>query len=176
MKVNRVKYRQLLGWEGERVPWWKERKALVEHGLPDRSELIRECGYSKQDAYRATRELLALHSPPTAIFAANDYMALGARKAICNFGLRIPADVARGGFDDIEATSLRGVEITTISQKKYEMGALAVDCLVERIEGKRHLAKQIVLRPEVIIRRSCGFLGSTDGTVPEPVFQLKASI
>jgi LacI family transcriptional regulator len=140
------------------------REALVEHGLPVRPELIRECGYSKQDAYRMTRELLALRSPPTAIFAENDYMALGVREAILDSGLRIPADVALVGFDDIEATSLRGVEITTISQKKYEMGALAVDCLVERIEGKRQLARQIVLQPEVIIRRSCG---SKKMTVPK---------
>jgi LacI family transcriptional regulator len=134
------------------------RKALMDHGLPVRPDLIRECSYSKQGAYLATREMLALQSPPTAIFAENDYMALGVREAILDSELLIPEDVALVGFDDIEATSLRGVEITTISQKKYEMGALAVDCLVERIRGKRLQARQIVLRPEVIIRMSCGFV------------------
>lgn len=134
------------------------RKAFMEHGLVVRPDLIRECSYSKQGAYLVTREMLALQSPPTAIFAENDYMALGVREAILESGLRIPDDVALVGFDDIEATSLRGVEITTISQKKYEMGALAVECLVERIKGKRLQAMQIVLRPEVIIRMSCGFV------------------
>ncbi len=72
---------------------------------------------------------------PTAIFAANDYMALGTYQAIIEEGQRVPEDIALIGFNDIEFTATKGVELTTIGQKKYEMGALAVKILVEKIDG-----------------------------------------
>jgi DNA-binding LacI/PurR family transcriptional regulator len=62
------------------------------------------------------------------------------------------------GFNDIEFTSMRGIELTTVGQKKYEMGALAVKTLVERVEGgKVGSPKEIILEPELIIRKTCGF-------------------
>ena len=97
--------------------------------------------------------------PPTAIFAANDYMALGAYQAISEGGLRIPEDIALVGFNDIEFTGMKGIELTTIGQKKFEMGTFAVKTLVDKIEGgeSRASAKEILLKPELIIRRTCGF-------------------
>ncbi len=62
------------------------------------------------------------------------------------------------GFNDIEFTSMKGIELTTIGQKKYEMGALAVKTLVDRIEGgKLDFPTEIILEPELIIRKTCGF-------------------
>jgi LacI family transcriptional regulator len=99
-----------------------------------------------------------MDEPPTAIFATNDYMALGAYQAIMEEGIRVPEGIALVGFNDIEFTSMKGIELTTIGQKKYEMGALAVRTLVERIEGgKVGPPKEIILEPELIIRKTCGF-------------------
>jgi len=97
--------------------------------------------------------------PPSAIFATNDYMALGTYQAIVEGGLRIPEDIALVGFNDIEFTGMKGIELTTIGQKKFEMGALAVKTLVEKIEGgeNKPSTKEILLKPELIIRKTCGF-------------------
>jgi DNA-binding LacI/PurR family transcriptional regulator len=71
----------------------------------------------------------------------------------------VPEDVALIGFNDIEFASMKGVELTTIGQKKFEMGAIAVKTLVEKIEkGEvKPATKEILLKPELIIRKSCGF-------------------
>ena len=134
------------------------RKALADRDLTLDPELIAECDFSKDKAYEATGRLLSLKAPPTAIFAQNDFMALGVREAVLERGLSIPSDVALVGFDDIEAASIKGVEITTVNQKKYEMGALAVEILTGKIEHRENgaPAKHVVLKPEIIIRKSCG--------------------
>jgi len=96
--------------------------------------------------------------PPTAIFATNDYMALGVYEAIINEGVKIPEEMSLVGFNDIEFIAIKGIELTTIGQKKYEMGATAVKMLVERIEGKKvESSREVILEPELIIRKSCGF-------------------
>jgi len=101
---------------------------------------------------------LEMEKPPTAIFATNDYMALGTYQAILEGGIKVPEDIALIGFNDIEFTSMKGIELTTIGQKKYEMGALAVKTLVERIEGRKSgPPEEIILEPELIIRKTCGF-------------------
>jgi DNA-binding LacI/PurR family transcriptional regulator len=85
-------------------------------------------------------------------------MALGALEAILDAGLRVPEDVPLMGFNDIEVSSLKTVELSTIGQKKYEMGSTAVHTLIDRIEGKdRDKARQVTLEPELIVRKSCGY-------------------
>ncbi len=133
------------------------KKAMIDNGLTIERRLIVECSFSKDKAYEATRSLLAHESPPTAIFAQNDFMALGVREAIFDAGLRIPEDIALIGFDDIAASSLRGIELTTISQKKYEMGTMAVEILCNRIEDSSAPTRQICLPPEIVVRKSCGY-------------------
>jgi LacI family transcriptional regulator len=143
---------------------------LAEHGLKPDLRLLIECHFSKDAAYRATRRLMALKSPPSAIFAENDFMALGVREALLDGGIRIPEDVALVGFDDIAVTALKGIELTTVSQKKYEMGSLAVGLLIDRIEKKGlSTVQQVTLEPELIIRNSCGFRlhGYCDDDLPD---------
>jgi len=134
------------------------KKSLKDYGIKLDPNLMRECNFSKELAYHATKKFLSMKTPPTAIFAENDYMALGVREALLDSGLKIPEDMALVGFDDIALTALRGVEITTISQKKYEMGALAVKILIDKIKnGTPAGVNQIILEPELIIRNSCGY-------------------
>lgn len=131
--------------------------AMIDGGLAIEPELIVECNFSKEKAYEATRNLLARELPPTAIFAQNDYMAMGVREAVFDAGLGIPEDIALMGFDDIAASALRGIELTTISQKKYEMGTIAIEILCKRIEDSTAPVSQIVLKPEIVVRKSCGY-------------------
>jgi len=133
------------------------KKLLANYGLKLDPDLVIECNFSKELAYHATKKFLSMEKPPTAIFAENDYMALGTREAILDVGLKIPENVALVGFDDIVTMGLKGVEITTVSQKKYEMGSLAVKILIDKIENPNlKMLNQIVLEPELIIRNSCG--------------------
>jgi LacI family transcriptional regulator len=135
------------------------KKALVTYGLEVADNYFLEGDFLKGSGYRGGKEFLKMTEPPTAIFATNDYMALGTYQAIIEEGQRIPEDIALIGFNDIEFTAIKGVELTTIGQKKYEMGALATTILVEKIEGgeSKPSTKEIFLKPELIIRRTCGF-------------------
>jgi LacI family transcriptional regulator len=133
-------------------------KFLKGCGLGVDPNLIVECNYSNELAYHAAKKLLSIETPPTALFAESDYMALGAREAILDSGLKIPEDVALVGFGNIAVSALKGIDITTISLNQHEMGSLAVEVLSERIEKRSPpMGKQIVLDPKIIIRNSCGF-------------------
>jgi len=134
------------------------KKSLKDYGIKLDPNLMMECNFSKELAYHATKKFPSMKTPPTAIFAENDYMALGVREALLDSGLKIPENMALVGFDDIASAALRGVEITTVSQKKYEMGALAVKILIDKIKnGTPAGVNQIILEPELIIRNSCGY-------------------
>jgi LacI family transcriptional regulator len=135
------------------------KKALTSYGLEVMGNYFLEGDFLKGSGHRGGKEFLKMAEPPTAIFATNDYMALGTYQAIIEEGQRVPEDIALIGFNDIEFTATKGVELTTIGQKKYEMGALAVNILVEKIEGieSKSSTKEIFLKPELIIRKTCGF-------------------
>jgi LacI family transcriptional regulator len=135
------------------------KKALKTYGLEQRGDFFLEGNFLKKSGYQRAKQFLKMAEMPTAIFATNDYMAMGVYQAILEEGLRIPEDVALIGFNDIEFSSMKGIELTTIGQKKFEMGAIAVEMLVGKIEkgDDRHSAKEIFLMPELIIRKTCGF-------------------
>ncbi len=134
------------------------KKALKNYGLEMREDYFLEGDFLKESGYQGGKRFLRMEKPPTAIFSTNDYMALGTYQALLEEGVRIPEEIALVGFNDIEFSSMRGIELTTVGQKKYEMGALAVKKLVERIEGDRTgSSREVILEPELIIRRTCGF-------------------
>jgi LacI family transcriptional regulator len=133
------------------------KKAMVEYGLAPESDLIVEGDFLKASGGKAAKRFSRMKNPPTAVFAVNDYMALGAMEGFIEEGFRIPHDIALVGFNDIEIGRMRNIELTTIGQKTYEMGSIAVSTLVEKIEGgAQGLVKQIILEPELVIRKSCG--------------------
>lgn len=136
-------------------------KALEDYGIPIRSSLVHQGDFFRESGYHGTKLFLNLpdEQKPTAVFATNDEMALGAFEAILDAGLRIPEDVALVGFNNVATTGLRSVEITTISQNKQEMGRLGVQRLIDKIERKRGHKKpyHVVLEPRLVIRKSCGF-------------------
>ncbi len=135
------------------------KKALQNYGLKQTEEYFIEGNFLKTSGYEGGKRFLDMPKKPTAVFATNDYMALGVYQAFLETGLRIPEDIALVGFNDIEFIAMKGIELTTIGQKKFEMGAIAVERLVERIEkgDEPFPAKEILLEPELIIRRTCGF-------------------
>lgn len=132
--------------------------ALEASGLKAGPVLILYGDFTREAGYKLTMKLLQLKGDPTAIFAANDHMAMGVLSALGEERIKVPEDIAVVGFDDINMASLPGIELTTVSQKKTIMGRLAVDHLVEKITGEStHLVKRILLDPILVIRRTCGF-------------------
>ena len=97
------------------------RKAFIDYGLNPADLLVLEGDFLKPSGYEAAREFLSLRDPPTAIFGVNDYMALGAYEAMLDSGLRVPENIALIGFNNITFSAMKGIELSTIGQKKYEL-------------------------------------------------------
>jgi LacI family transcriptional regulator len=134
------------------------KKALRDHDMELDPKLVVDCGYTLEKAYNAAKKLLRMKRRPKAFFAQDDCMALGVREAALGEGMRIPEDVALMGVDDIAMASLTGVDLTTISQKKYEMGVIGVEILVNKINNSTtHMVNKIVLEANLITRKSCGY-------------------
>jgi LacI family transcriptional regulator len=101
-----------------------------------------------------THSILAMNPRPTAIFALNDLMALGALRAAAEAGCSVPQDLAVIGYDDLELAQYTNPPLTTIAQPKKEVGAQAILLLVDRIARKDRPPSRLVLPPELIVRRS----------------------
>jgi LacI family transcriptional regulator len=133
-------------------------QALKDHGMDTDSKLVVECGYVRENAYNTAKRFFNMKNRPSAFFAQDDHMALGVREAVLSEGLRIPEDIALMGVDDIEMASLTGVDLTTISQNKYEMGVIGVEILINKIEKTTpDMVNKIVLEPKIVKRKSCGY-------------------
>lgn len=135
---------------------------LAEHGLPLPKELIvgPEAefgpGYSTQsDGYEGMKRLLALSSPPTAVFARNDFTAIGAICAAHDSGLTIPDDIALVGFDNVPLAAYAAPPLTTVAQPTAEQGKKAASMLLERIEGlTSREGREACFNCELIVRES----------------------
>jgi DNA-binding LacI/PurR family transcriptional regulator len=103
--------------------------------LPNDPALFVLGDWSEASGEAAMRALLALPNPPTAVFAINDLMAIGALEAARAAGMRVPEDVAVVGFDNIPATSWVRPRLTTVAQYPTDMGRILIESLFERIEG-----------------------------------------
>lgn len=125
------------------------------HGLAtDRRLLIEADGFSEAAGYTATRELLARGTVLTALFAANDLIAIGALTAIREAGLRVPQDISIVGFNDIPLAGLLEPALTTVRVPQLEMGHRAAELLVARLEGRQDGPGRIILPTTLIARAS----------------------
>lgn len=130
------------------------RQALFEHGFADQERIVMG-DFSQESGYQATMRLLSSADRPTAVFASNDLMAVGAINAILDRGLRVPEDVAVVGFDNIDAATMIRPQLTTIDPFKTEVGKRAAEILIERIKNKALSEPSWEETPfELIIRQS----------------------
>ena len=103
------------------------------------------------------QQALALSPRPTALFAANNFIAIGAIRAIRDAGLNMPDDVALVGFDDLPEALVIEPILTAAAQPAYEMGRQATMLLLDRLSGKApEEIQEIVLPVELIVRQSSG--------------------
>ena len=130
-------------------------RAMADHDIPIDEEIITEGRFTREGGYESMKRLLALQSPPTAVFASSDVMAIGALMAIQEEGLQVPNDVSLVGFDDIAEASTTTPKLTTVSQPKYQTGQVAAQLLFDRVEGASPGERQkIVLSHQLVIRDS----------------------
>jgi LacI family transcriptional regulator len=109
--------------------------------------------YDRAFGHEAARRLLALPEPPTAIFAASDYLVMGILDALQELGLKAPADLSLVGFDDMPFASLLNPPITTVRQPIRLMGEHGVNALIARIKGDDHPAS-VERLPVTLIERA----------------------
>jgi LacI family transcriptional regulator len=131
------------------------RKALEDAGFVPDDNFLLAGDFRPQSGYTATRQLLAQTPRPTAIFACNDMMAVGAIRALNEAGLRVPQDVSVIGFDDITLASFTGPPLTTMAQPSIEMGMLAAELLVDRLQNPNGTPRRELLATTLVVRESC---------------------
>lgn len=130
------------------------RKALEQAGLPYDENLVVRGDYHAQSGLEITHFILKMDPRPTAIFALNDLMALGALRAAAEAGCSVPKDLAVVGYDDLELSRFTNPPLTTIAQPKKEIGVQAVNMLIDRMSQRNKPPTRLVLPPELIVRRS----------------------
>lgn len=132
------------------------RAELSEHalGLPDTR--VRRGGFSFDVGYQGLLELLDEAEPPTAVFCANDVLALGALNAARSRGVHIPRDLTLIGFDDIGMASWEVFRLTTVRQDMELMARTAATLLVARIAEPSRAAERVVLPAELVLRGTHG--------------------
>lgn len=122
------------------------------HALPVMPEYVVGVANVASDGALAMEKLLQLEAPPTAVFAANDELALGALCWAAENGVRIPRDVSIIGFDDSPHAQVAVPRLTTVAQPVEEMAATAIELLLEK---KRRTTKMVhLVRPTLIARAS----------------------
>jgi LacI family transcriptional regulator len=131
-------------------------RALHEAGLNASSDLVWTSDWSATGGYQAMQRWLTSGANFTALFAQNDRMAVGAIKAVRDYGRRVPHDLAVAGFDDMPLASYFDPPLTTIRQDIFEQGRHGARILIEKIENPSRLPERVVIPAQLVIRESCG--------------------
>lgn len=142
-------------------------QALAEQGFRIRRDYIQGFQFGAASAYEGMRRLLALKEPPTAVFGATDYHALGAIKAAFEANLRVPQDLAVVGFSDhLQDVWFDKFGLTTVHTDPHLMGKEAMAVLLEEIRNPTQRKRVRKLPVRLIVRDSCGARGGARGRLP----------
>lgn len=132
-------------------------KALAEGGLDIDSDQVLYGEFTQASGYGMTQRVLTAGLRPTALFAANNFIAIGALRALHDAGLRVPEDITLVSFDDMPQAFVIDPFLTVAAQPAYQMGHQATELLLARLSGSAPAGHQHVLLPtETIVRRSSG--------------------
>ncbi|MEQ6887789.1 substrate-binding domain-containing protein [Halomonas sp. CS7] len=129
-------------------------ETLEEAGLHPPASRIVATNLMADGGHEAMQRLLSEASPPQALFAFNDLVAIGAMRAAREHGLRLPDELSVVGYDDIELGRYLTPALTTVHQPVYELGAMASAQLIERLERGRPLQPVLQLDPRLVVRES----------------------
>ena len=143
-----------VGWEQQDVyqRYLGYKQALLDAGITPDPQLLIGGTLLQQSGMIAVEGLLARGRPFSAIFAANDQMAFGARLALFRRGIRVPEDVSIAGFDDQESAPYMIPPLTTVRQPSSQLGEAAAKTILEILKGA--LSKPQVFKGELVLRES----------------------
>ena len=147
-------HRRIAHVVGDSEPGGRERAAGFVDAMTahDLEPVTVDGGFTEAAGVRAATALLELDELPTAIFAANDVAAMGVMQVVEEAGLRVPDDVSLVGYDNVRFTRLNHIDLTTVDQPRRELGRLAVDLLLERIDGSRTEPRHVTVEPHLVTR------------------------
>jgi LacI family transcriptional regulator len=129
-------------------------RALNEAGISPEEHLVYAGDFQIEEGYIGGIHLLGQSPRPTAIFAANDLMAVGVMRAAADFGLSIPADLSVVGFDDIPLARFTNPALTTITQPITQLGVITASFMLRRIQDGSLPPERKVLETDLIIRHT----------------------
>jgi LacI family transcriptional regulator len=136
------------------------RRAVKSAGLdPDKAiDEINVTMLNSKAGEMTVEEILNASIKPTAVFCANDLLALGVMRGLTRNGCSIPGDYALVGYDDVEFASILSTPLTSIRQPKYQIGRTAAELLLdEALNPETHQHKQVMFQPELIVRESSSY-------------------
>jgi DNA-binding LacI/PurR family transcriptional regulator len=145
-----------VGWSGDTMLRRQAYIEMMNHAGLEYLPYLVSAVEGMPAGYEATRHLLDLNQPPTAIFAAEDFLALGALKAAYDRGLRVPRDLSVVGFDDHPYAEFSVPALTTVRQPIEQIADHACQLLIRLINGEtvEKSERQILVQPELIVRES----------------------
>lgn len=145
-----------VGWHSARTRVEGYRAALKRHELEQDTTLVEYGDWEVESGYAAARRLLDGAQRPTALFCANDLMALGAVYAAQDAGLAVPGDLAVVGYDNRDFAAIVRPPLTTVSMPVYEMGRTAADLLLRQILYGELPFDEVKVLGELLVRETCG--------------------
>ncbi len=134
-------------------------KGLEKHGMVPDPAITKYVNARVEDGYSAMLEMLDLDNPPDAVFTTNGLLAAGALGAIRERGKTIPDEIAFGSFDKTAWTKIVEPPITVIEQPTYEIGKLATELMIKRLEDPSRPTREVTLKTKLVLRKSCGCQG-----------------
>ena len=137
----------------DRVLGYKD--ALIAAGIIPDDELIRYADFDPQSGFDCMQSLLASEKKFTAVFVASDNVAMGAKSALREAGMRIPDDISLIGFDDIPWAQYSDPPLTTIRLPAQKLASEACLVLLDLMQGEEREEQHIVLDTELVVRKSC---------------------
>lgn len=128
--------------------------ALEKYGMGRDNDLIINGKFETEFGYEGARKFFQLSNPPDAIFAANDLIALGVLQYAQEKGLKVPEEFGIIGFDDIYASSLPQIQLSTIAMPKTFLGKKALELLLDKIRSEEASSAQYVIKPKLVVRKT----------------------
>jgi LacI family transcriptional regulator len=145
-------------------------EALAEAGLEVRADWVCYGQFSIESGYRVAQQVLTARPCPTALFAVNNFIAIGALRALRDAGLRVPEDMSVVAFDDLISGLVIEPFLTVADQPAYEMGQRAAGLLLARLsEPSANGYEEVVLPTEITVRASSGPPAEVAGVIAYPI-------
>lgn len=130
------------------------RRALTEAGITPRQPWWRHGDFSLASGHREMRRLLAQKQRPSAVFCANDEMAMGAMRAAREAGLDLPGELSVMGFDDIDVAAYAWPSLSTVRQPRDAIGVQAMRLMLDLLQGRTAPQERVILPHEIVLRES----------------------